>query len=257
MNLLLFNRDQVSPGGLLTVSGGRAEHLLRVLKVVPGGSVRVGEIGGDVGAAEVVEVSAERGTSGQQVIVRIGTLAPGAIQPGRVKLIIALPRPQILKKVLQAAAMFGVEEVVFTGGARVEPSYWSSKMVRPDSIEEHLLLGMEQGEVTRMPRVSFVNRLAAVTGSFSGGSIETRLLLYADRGGSDLIKIAGVRCAKNDRIDPVVAIGPEGGWIDTERQAFDAAGFSRLGLGEFNLRVDVAVAAVLSQVNLLGFDRAG
>ena len=45
-----------------------------------------------------------------------------------------------------------------------------------------------------------------------------------------------------------IAVGPEGGFSDDERSAFDAAGFCALSLGPHVLRVDTAACAALALV---------
>ena len=50
---------------------------------------------------------------------------------------------------------------------------------------------------------------------------------------------------------PVIAVGPEGGWIDDEVALFEAHGFRRLSLGRRILRTDtacVSLLAILGQV---------
>ncbi|MBX3250581.1 MAG: RsmE family RNA methyltransferase, partial [Myxococcales bacterium] len=45
-----------------------------------------------------------------------------------------------------------------------------------------------------------------------------------------------------------LAIGPEGGFSDTELASFDAAGWRRLSLGPTILRVDTAAVAAVAQL---------
>ena len=43
-------------------------------------------------------------------------------------------------------------------------------------------------------------------------------------------------------------IGPEGGWTDTEREQFAAAGWSGVSLGPLVLRAETAVCAALAVI---------
>ncbi|UCC44665.1 MAG: RNA methyltransferase, partial [Candidatus Zixiibacteriota bacterium] len=52
-----------------------------------------------------------------------------------------------------------------------------------------------------------------------------------------------------DRV--VVAVGPEGGWVDFEIDLMENHGFQRFRLGPWVLRVETAVSAALAQVELL------
>ncbi|ROQ93499.1 RsmE family RNA methyltransferase [Desulfosoma caldarium] len=49
----------------------------------------------------------------------------------------------------------------------------------------------------------------------------------------------------------VAAVGPEGGWTDGERQAFQARGFIPVSLGKHVLRFETACTAVLAAVEVL------
>ena len=53
------------------------------------------------------------------------------------------------------------------------------------------------------------------------------------------------------RAGAVVAVGPEGGWVDEEVRAFLQCGFSQIGLGPRILRTDVAVPVLLGQLHEL------
>jgi RsmE family RNA methyltransferase len=49
----------------------------------------------------------------------------------------------------------------------------------------------------------------------------------------------------------VLAIGPEGGWIEREVETFIARGFTPVSIGAPILRVEAAVASALGQLLLL------
>jgi 16S rRNA (uracil1498-N3)-methyltransferase len=57
--------------------------------------------------------------------------------------------------------------------------------------------------------------------------------------------------APGDARPVLIAIGPEGGWIDRELDSFAARGFTAVRLGAPILRVEAAVTAALAQITLL------
>src|SRR5574340_344245 len=73
--------------------------------------------------------------------------------PAPVSLLLALPRPKILRKVLQAVASMGVKRLVLLGSYRVEKSYFASPLLAPEALRGELLLGLEQGRDTILPEV--------------------------------------------------------------------------------------------------------
>ena len=60
MNIVLLDAAEASASGDLTLSDHRARHLLKILKVKPGSSVRVGLVDGAQGRAEVTSIEGHR-----------------------------------------------------------------------------------------------------------------------------------------------------------------------------------------------------
>jgi 16S rRNA (uracil1498-N3)-methyltransferase len=60
-----------------------------------------------------------------------------------------------------------------------------------------------------------------------------------------------LRVALRDRVasQAVLAIGPEGGWTDEERDAALKAGFQEASLGRLILRTETAVVAALASLS--------
>jgi RsmE family RNA methyltransferase len=237
VNLLLLEPGEVDAGGEARLSGRRARHAREVLGCRPGDRIAAGVLGGRLGLAEVLASSAE------ELLLRAAFDAPPP-PPSPVALLLALPRPKILRKVLQATAAMGVKHLVLLGSYRVEKSYWGSPLLSPGALRAELVLGLEQGKDTRLPEVElhrffkpFVeDRLEA---TFPGGR------LLADPGAprrlEGLPRPAG---------GAAVAIGPEGGWTAYEAAELERRGFLPFGLGPRPLRVDQAVPFIVGQTEL-------
>ena len=235
MNLVLIEEREVAPDGTARLTGRRAAHVLEILRATPGDRIRAGVVDGRMGEAAVL-------AAGPDVVVLAPTLDREPPPPSPVSLLVALPRPKILRRVLQAASSMGVKSIVLVGSWRVEKSYWSSPLLRPEAIREQLLLGLEQGRDTALPEV-LVARLFKpfvedrLDATFAGGE---RLLAHpGDR------RLEGVRPGA-DRA--VIAIGPEGGWTPYEARQLEARRFLPFSLGSRTLRVDTAVPFAVGAV---------
>ena len=68
-------------------------------------------------------------------------------------LLLALPRPKMLKRVLQSVTSLGVKQLYLLNSYRVEKSYWGSPLLQADKLQEQLLLGLEQACDTILPQV--------------------------------------------------------------------------------------------------------
>jgi 16S rRNA (uracil1498-N3)-methyltransferase len=233
VNLLLLDDGETE------VHGRRGRHLVEVLRVTPGQRVRAGIVGGALGEAEVV------GVDGPHVRLRFVATDP-ASAPQPVDLVLAVPRPKVLSRVLQHAAAYGVRRIDLVNAWRVDKSYLGSSKLDLDAIAENLRLGAEQGMTTHLPAVAVHKRLMAFLDGLQPPP-DARMLLADARTGDHVEHVV----PPGDQRPVVIAIGPEGGWIQRELDTFAARGFAIVRLGAEVLRVEAAVTAALAQLSLL------
>ena len=233
MNIILFEASEISDAGTLILAGARFEHLRDVLKVGEGDQVRVGMIDGDRGSGEVRALSAVEVEL--QVVLN---LPPLPRHP--TTLVLALPRPKMLRRVLRSCAEFGVQDIHLINSYRVEKSFWQSPLLRPQRLRQALLAGLERAGDTRLPRVQCHQRFKPFIED------ELKSLL-----GAEPFYIA--HPGPYPMLDPSsasrhwVAIGPEGGFIPFELDLMSQQGGQLCSLGEHILSVDTTVPAVLGR----------
>lgn len=231
MNLLLLEPGQ------LTVHGERARIVQERLRKTPGATLRVGVLGHGQGTARVTHLGGDGAV----------TLALEALvvePPPRTDLLLALPRPKGLSRIFQAAASFGVARIIVTGAARVDPAYFASPRLEAGRVREDLLLGLEQGRHVHLPAFELCQTLAqglALLRDVPGSKVV--LHPNSQRGLADALDGAGEHHA--------IALGPDGGFIQSELDAFASSEFVQASLGRSVLRTEVAVAAALAQRDLL------
>jgi len=167
--------------------------------------------------------------------------------PPGIDLLLAMPRPKVLRRVLQAAASLGARRVALVGAARVEKSYFDTPFLDPAEIERNLVLGLEQARDTFLPEVLVRRRFRPF--------VEDELdALWPPEGRARLVAhpaaAHGVSPRTRERPEaPVlVAVGPEGGWVPFELDLLESHGFRRLDLGPRVLRVETAVPFVFGRV---------
>lgn len=248
MNLVLVEAHELEGDGderRVVLADHRARHLLEVLKVTLGARVRLGIVDGAMGEAEVCGLE-PRGVV--TLAIRDVTRIPPA---PRVDLLLCLPRPKVLARLLSPIAQLGVERLFLSGAHRVERFYFDATILDPAVQRVHLVEGLAQARDTRLPRVSVHRSFAWLVRTELGPPREDTLRLYADVG-----EARSIREALSDARDPerrsrrvLLAVGPEGGFTDRERGELEAASFVRVGLGPRVLRSDVATIALLSLVH--------
>ena len=250
MNLIILTDSDRIDDNRYRLSDRRAEHIRLVLKLGEGDPLEVGLLNGPQGSARLEAVDAD---SVELVCEELAEITP----PGPViNLVCALPRPQTLKKILVTSAMMGVHSLHLVRANRVEKSYFQSPLVEPENQLPHLIEGLSQGRLTRLPEVRihdrfrgfFEDRLSLVDGAYDGPSL--RLLCSSDE--TDPLSTVFDLGAES----LTIAIGPEGGWVPFEVELMQSLGFRPVTLGRFTLRVEHAVTAVLSQLELLRMMRS-
>lgn len=239
MNLMLIEPDQIDDRDCASITGRQFQHLRDTLKRQAGDTVKTGIISGKSGLATVTSMTANR------ALIDVAGLDQPPIPASAIHLLIALPRPQMLKRILQTAATFAVEKITFIDTQKVQKSYWQSPRLQGCAIREELVLGAEQGAHTHLPAVDLLPGKGRLS-----ETLFPALKPYSDKfiahQHHDAIGCESAATGKHY----VVAIGPEGGFQDEEVALFQQHGFKTLHLGRPILRVETAVTAVLARMLL-------
>ena len=234
MNLLLLEEADFVTADRVVLRDRRFIHMQDVHKVEVGDSLRVGRIDGLMGRAEVVRLEDHEA----ELSVTLDQPPPAKLP---LTLILALPRPKMLRRVFQTLATMGVGKVVLVNSYRVEKSFWQTPFLEPAAIREQLILGLEQARDTVLPEVIIEKRFKPF--------VEDRLPSMTE-GTLGLVGHPGDYPPCPRHLDEAVtlAIGPEGGWIPYEVDLLGKAGLQPVQLGERILRVETAVAVLLARL---------
>ena len=218
----------------IALRGRRLKHLRQVHRANSGDILRVGEIDGLMGKGEILEINDE-----------FATLAISVHQPPPEKLplslVLALPRPKMLRRILRTIAELGVPELHLINSYRVEKSYWQSPVLKKDSLREYLLQGLEQSRDTQVPRVHHHHAFKPFVEDSLPGMV---------RGGYALLAHPGEHspCPRHISGETLLVIGPEGGFIPYEVDKLQSAGCNVVSLGPRILRVENAVTSLLGRL---------
>lgn len=233
MNIVLLEPSDWRDADRVILTGRRFEHLSRILAVQPEDSVRVGVLNGKLGIGVVESVTEEAVT-----LSVVLTQDPVPRHPYHI--VLALPRPKMLRRVLRTAAEFGVETLHLIHSYRVEKSYWQSPLVNRENIETCLCAGLERSGDTRLPEVQLHHR-------FRPFIEDTLPLLLTDRQGFIAHPGEHPPLPHGSRQPSLVMIGPEGGFIPFELALAMENGVQPCALGQRILSVDTAITTVLAQ----------
>jgi 16S rRNA (uracil1498-N3)-methyltransferase len=236
VNLILLERDELGDGGDVTLTGARAAHLMTVLRVESGHAVRVGVLDGPRGTATVESIAADA------VRLRCVLDADVPARP-RVDLLLAVPRPKVLRRLWAQIAALGVGRIILTNAEKVERHYFDTHILAPDTYRPLLVEGLQQARDTRLPLVTIHRRLKVLVEDELDGLFPAGLRAVADPSAAKTLADV-VRGSADGRL--LLAIGPEGGWNAFELGLLQAHGFQAAGMGPRTLRTDTACVALLA-----------
>lgn len=220
----------------VSLTGRRREHIQNVQRASIGDRLRVGLVNGKMGVGTLTHCDDDR----IDMSVELNQAPPSALP---ITLIVALPRPKMLKRILQTIATMGVKKLIFINSVRVEKSYWQTPILKPESIQQHLTLGLEQARDTVMPEVILEKRFKPFVEDRLPGITASNQALIAHPGLGDTLS------KDPDYSESVVlAVGPEGGFIEYEVEKLQACGFKGIHLGDRILRVETAIPVLLAKL---------
>ena len=234
MNLLLLEDGDFVAADRVLLSGRRLKHLHEVHRAEAGDRLRVGQLNGLMGSGRLLRLDAAEA----ELQIDLEQPAPAKLP---LTLLLALPRPKMLRRVLQTVSAMGVPKLILLNSYRVEKSFWQTPFLEPAALREQLVLGLEQARDTVLPEVVIEKRFKPF--------VEDRLPALA-AGSLGLVGHPGAYppCPRAVERPVTLAIGPEGGWIPYEVEKLQEAGLQPVQLGERILRVETAVTALLARL---------
>ena len=257
MNRILFEPDEILDGHA-TFSGVRAEHVLNVLHGEVGQTLKTGVLNGSIGTSVIERIE------GGSVTVRCTHETPSL--PPWIDLILAPPRPRVMKRLLPQLATLGVRRIFLVGAEKVEKAFWGAQLLKEEIYRPLLVDGLQQAGTTAVPIIhiakSFRRFIDFKLDSAFGGQ-SPRIVAHPAARSASAPYQAILRgqspefwgqspefpCgARGARDLPVLAVGPEGGWTDEEVARLEEKGFARMSLGPRILRTDTALIALLSRL---------
>lgn len=236
MNLILVEeRDRVD-SSCVTLADARAAHLLNVLRVAPGQTVRIGLLDGPLGLGTVASTRDGR--------VTMQCTFESDVPPlPAVDILLALPRPKVMHRLWAQLAALGVGRIILTNAERVERHYFDTHVLTEASYRPLLIEGLQQARDTRLPLVAIHRQFRILVEDHLDGYFRDGTRLVADPTGTTSI---GPALSDHPHGRVLLAIGPEGGWNRFELNLLQGHGFRLVGLGPRTLRVDTACTALLA-----------
>ena len=235
MNLILFEEHEL--GRALQRRDLRTVHLLKVLHKKSGDAFDAGILGGRRGTGIIEKVNLDGSL--------VYSLRLFEDPPPRFPLrtAVGFPRPIQLRRLLRDLSSLGVSAVDLIATDLGDKNYRNTNLLEDGGARSALIEGAMQARDTAIPSLALWPRLDDWLGDApwekEPGPGRLTLLVAADnlRPEGSMARLSLMRRRA------VLAIGPERGWSDRERELLEKAGFLRLSLGGRALRTETACVA--------------
>jgi RsmE family RNA methyltransferase len=234
MNLLILREEDFLDPGRVRLAGRRLQHVTEVHRAQVGTDLSVGLLEGAMGRGRVTRLDAEA----LELDVILDQAPPPKLP---LTLVLALPRPKVLNRVLAAATSLGVARIYLVNAWKVEKSYWGSPRLAEPNLLLQRILGLEQARDTRLPELHLRRLLRPFAEEELPALIRGTLPLLAHPG-------SAAACPRAVADPVTLVIGPEGGFIPAEIDLLARAGCLPVHLGPRVLRVETAVAALVGRL---------
>ena len=217
------------------MEGEAAHHLGRVLRAQSGQLYELSD-GQHLCLASIEKVSRDR--------IEFAIVEELTVHPPKLDtvLLLSVVKFEAFEWALEKATELGVGTIIPLAAARSEKALLEAAAKRSERWKKILLEASQQSRRLRVPTFSELTRPEA---AFSAQKEGLRVML-SERAEAPTLRtvLDGQTSAK-----AALAIGPEGGWTDSEFAAGRAAQFREASLGKLILRTETAVIAALASLN--------
>lgn len=241
MNIIILTEKDRIDNQRFRIKDERFIHVKNILNAEKGDILEIGILNGMLGKASIQVLSEN------SIILELVESIANEDLIINIDLICALPRPQTLKKILNLCGTMGVNNLFLIRSEKVEKSYFHSPLLKEENYTKYLIDGLSQGKRTKLPKVYFFKRFKEFFENNFNKNLNRKALFVADQQAKYFLNNDDI--SSSDNI--TVAIGPEGGWNDFELKFMEGKGFRPIKLSNSTLRVENAVNALLSQIELL------
>ena len=243
MNRILFEKDEIVDG-IATFGGERAEHVMNVLHGEVGQVLKTGEIGGFIGTGVITGITCPPSSVSSPEITVACSHDKRSLRPW-VDLILAPPRPRVMKRLLPQLATMGVGRILLVGAKKVEKDFWGATLLKPENYRPLLIDGLMQAGTSILPTLETRRNFRKfVKEELDTLWPEAKRIVAHPYDGNRTIE----QPERSNNRAILLAVGPEGGWTDEEVTLLEEHGFARYSLGSRILRTDTATIALLAQL---------
>ena len=233
MNIVLLDERQTQSDVWKISSKRQLEHLHTHVDVKIGDTLKVGILQGKRYLTKIVDIT--------ETAIHVQPLHEEAVpEKLAVTLIVALPRPKVLRRLIMDSVTLGVEKIILLHSYRVDKSYWQTPFLQ--QLDHYVTLGLEQAGDTISPKIELYKRFKPF--------VEDVLLTLISEECPAYVAHPYVDHKMPFAIEQgcTIVIGPEGGFIPYEIDLLIKNGCQAVSLGNRIIRTETVIPYVLGRL---------
>ena len=233
MNIVLLDpRQSDSPSWMISAKR-QLEHLRTHVNVQVGDTLKVGVREGKRYLTEVLSVTEQQ--------IQLQPIHEETVPKKLpVTLIVAMPRPKVLRRLVMDSVTLGVEKIILLHSYRVDKSYWQTPFLQ--QLNQYIDLGLEQAGDTIAPKIEVYKRFKPFVEDILPTLIRADYPAYVAHPYVEMKMPAGIQQGCT------VVIGPEGGFIPYEIDLLIKNGCQAVSLGNRIIRTETVIPYVLGRL---------
>lgn len=215
--------DEVS-GRRAALTGAHADHLIRVLRA------RVGQEF-DVSAGSLVYRARVAAITGQRVEFELEEEVTASSSP-QITLVMAVIKFDRMEWAIEKCTELGISRFIPLLAARTDTHLAAAALKRVERWRRIAREASEQSRRTSPPEIENPRKLGDVVTLSAGG-----IFLSESDKATTLMNVLQTHTQEHELF---LAVGPEGGWTDSEEKRFSESGWASASLGATILRAETA-----------------
>ena len=233
MNIVLLDPRQTESPIWMISAKRQLEHLRTHVNVQVGDTLKVGIREGKRYLTEVLSVTEQQ--------IQLQPIHEETVPKKLpVTLIVAMPRPKVLRRLVMDSVTLGVEKIILLHSYRVDKSYWQTPFLQ--QLNQYIDLGLEQAGDTIAPKIEVYKRFKPFVEDILPTLIRADCPAYVAHPYVEMKMPAGIQQGCT------VVIGPEGGFIPYEIDLLIKNGCQAVSLGNRIIRTETVIPYVLGRL---------
>lgn len=242
LNRVIIFEHQIKDQEIIIDHPATLFHIAQHLKLQKGETLKITCLGKGLATAAIKSISRDK------VVLNTNSLRWQKIAQRWINLFVAVSRPVAIKRIIEHGSALPIKSIHFFQAQLSEKSFFSSKELLPQRIQQRLLDGLAQsGRYHDLPEISIQKKTLKEISRLLQSTEQTYFLDVNST--TTFLDQAGLQVGQGNALNLIV--GPERGFSAQEVQWLKDQNFANISIGMGIMRVEMATLIACSQLEMM------